>query len=438
MVDYSIEKGRRLRSMSSADIKSRQVSLVKAHLLQARKSAFYQRLFREADFSPEAFSSLESIASIPFTEREQLSACEAAFHAVPDSAFLDLVQTSGTDGRPVTIGYTRNDLKRLAYNEAMAYSGAGFRPGETCLITVTLDSLFIAGMAYYLGALMMKMRAVRSGPGRIERQLELIRSLSPSIIVGVPSFMARMAAYAKRKGMDNFADSVRSILAIGEPVRGPGMKLNALGKALAEQWNAGIVSTYAATELETAFCDCVAGAGGHVHPDLCVAEVVDDSGKILPDGELGELVVTPLGVEGMPLVRYKTGDMTRLHSGPCACGWNTPRIGPIEGRKAQRLKYRGTTLYPQSIFRVLQEKFGLDMAYIEVTSAYDLSDSIKVVVGEAEENSAHRAKEIENAIRSSLRVRPQVVLQSRQEVENKITSHGGRKPKQFFDLRRRV
>ncbi len=436
--DYSIEEGIRLRRMSSAGIRARQTELMKAHLLHASKSAFYQRLFREADFSPDSFSSLELIENIPFTERGQLSEYEADFYAVPNSEFVDLVQTSGTDGRPLTIGYTQADLQRLAYNEAMAYSGAGFMPGETCLITVTLDSLFIAGMAYYLGALMMNMRAVRSGPGRIDRQLELIRTLSPSVIVGVPSFLAKVADYAIEKGMDDFAEPVQGILAIGEPVRRPDMGLNALGNALSTGWNARVISTYAATELETAFCECVKGRGGHVHPELCIAEVVDDFGRILSDGELGELVVTPLGVEGMPLVRYKTGDMTRMYSGQCECGWNTPRIGPIEGRKSQRLKYRGTTVYPQTILRVLHDKLGIDMAYIEVTSAYDLSDSIKVVVGEPQEISAHRAKEIENAIQSIMRVKPQVILRSKEEVENKITGHGGRKPKQFFDLRGRA
>jgi phenylacetate-CoA ligase len=161
-----------------------------------------------------------------------------------------------------------------------------------------------------------------------------------------------------------------------------------------------------------------------------IAEIIDEQGNPVSTGQPGELVVTPLGVEGFPLVRFRTGDITRMHTSPCACGWTSPRIGPIEGRLAQRLKVKGTTIYPDTIFQVLQEIQDLGPSYLEVSASYDLSDEIKVVV--AEEN-AISVKEIMNLLQARLRVRPEVEKQPEKAIIAKIS--GGHKVKRFFDNR---
>ena len=144
-------------------------------------------------------------------------------------------------------------------------------------------------------------------------------------------------------------------------------------------------------------------------------------------------MVTPLGVEGVPLVRFRTGDIARLHTEPCECGWNTPRLGAIEGRLAQRLKFRGTTLYPEIIFQALDEIQQVDFSYIEVRSLFDLSDDIKVVAGI--DSGAITQERIAEHLQARLRVRPEVEVVNKTQVMEKMRDAGGRKLKRFFDLR---
>ncbi len=170
-----------------------------------------------------------------------------------------------------------------------------------------------------------------------------------------------------------------------------------------------------------------------MHPEMMIAEIVDDDGNVLPDGELGEIVVTPLGVEGFPLVRFRTGDIARLYSDPCSCGWNTKRLGPIEGRLAQRLKYRGTTIYPESIFHVVQGVKEISGAYVEVRSESDGADDVTVVVGS---DVALEKRYVQEKLQAKLRVVPDVVILPVAEVAAKMAGEGGRKPKKFFDFRK--
>ena len=126
-----------------------------------------------------------------------------------------------------------------------------------------------------------------------------------------------------------------------------------MGENLEEVWGAKIYSTYASSETITSFCECTAQRGGHLHPDLAVVEIVNEQGEVLAPGETGEVVVTPLQIEGMPLLRFRTGDISFMVDEPCACGRFSPRLGPILGRKKQMIKFRGTTLYPNSLYAVL-------------------------------------------------------------------------------------
>ena len=164
-----------------------------------------------------------------------------------------------------------------------------------------------------------------------------------------------------------------------------------------------------------------------------VVEILDDGGSPLPDGESGEVVVTPLGLEGTPLLRYRTGDIASLHSAPCACGRQTPRLGPILGRKAQMLKYRGTTLFPAAITNVLQGISAVQGHYLEVEREFDLSDRLRVVVGC--NDSSLTADHLAELIAAKTRVKPQVVLVSPEEIVRKTIVPERRKPVTFFDYR---
>lgn len=430
---FSLHEALQLREAAASVIDSYQVQLLRKHLRHAARIPYYQNIFRQTGFSPDDIHSIRDMTSLPLTNRQDIDREPALFGHGKAATCADIALTSGTTGEPVVVPYTTRDLERLAFNEAMAFYGAGIRKGDRVLLTVTLDRCFIAGLAYYSGLVCLGATAIRSGPGQPARQWHLIRKLHPKALVGVPSFLLSLASWGAKNGINVKNGGIESLVTIGEPVRRPNYTLTPLGQQLEEAWGAKLYSSYAATEFETAFCECSASCGGHVHPELMIVEIVDDNGHILPDGQPGEVVVTPLGVEGFPLVRFRTGDVARLDSAPCNCGWQTKRLGPIEGRLLQRLKYKGTTLYPEMIFHALQEIPAIQAAYVEVHAASDLSDKITVVVG----GDGHRINKqtVEDTLQACLRVRPEIVVKKQADVLAVMGKDGSRKLKRFFDFR---
>jgi len=432
-VDYSLKNALEWRVESIDACKKKQVSLLREHLAQAYRAPYYKHIIDSSKINVDEIATIRELSSLPLTSRRDIEQEPESFYAVPQDSFVDIAFTSGSIGRSLAIPYTLNDLGRLAFNETINFYSAGVRPGDPVLLCVTLDRCFIAGLAYYTGLIKLGASVIRSGAGQPERQWELILRTKPKAIVGVPSFLLKMAQWCEENGYAPDKSTVTKLITIGEPIRKADFTLTALGKKLEESWNAQVFSSYGLTELQTAFCECMKSCGGHTHPEFILAEIVDEDGNVLPDGEPGEVVVTPLGVEGLPLVRFRTGDIARLYSEPCACGWNTPRLGPIEGRLAQRLKFKGTTLYPEMIFQALEEIQQVDCYYIEVRSLYDLSDDIKVIIG-INSHSATQER-ISEHLQARLRVQPEVEIVNKAQVIEKMRSAGGRKLKRFFDLR---
>ena len=432
---YRLEQGLRLRSQTVDVIEALQLNHLQAHLRVAVKTPFYESMFADCGLNVNDFDRLGLLDKLPFTSRQDLDQEPASFGGGTGGQVLDIALTSGTTGEPVVIPYTERDLHRLAYNEAVSFHSAGVQAGDRALLTVTLDRCFIAGLAYYSGLTHLGATAIRSGPGQPSRQWQIIQRLQPSCLVGVPSFLVELGEWGLANGFlrEGKSSPVNTIVTIGEPTRKFDFSPTAQGKRLIELWGANIFSSYGATEFETAFGECSAGQGGHIHPELMVVEIVDEHGRTLPDGEPGEVVVTPIGVEGFPLVRFRTGDIARLHRGACSCGWNSPRLGPLEGRLAQRLKYRGTTFYPESIFFALQEWLVDAIACVEVRQAADGADDVCVVVGCDEPSVTPEA--VEERLQAHLRVRPRVHMKGREEVQRIMFAEGGRKPKKFFDFR---
>lgn len=428
-----ISQGLSLRRSDPEHIQEVQLNCLKNHLRHAQNSLFYKNLLVNSHFEVDDLKTVGDLGSIPFTSRNDLAEFHRNF-TTNHAPISDISYTSGTTGTPLVIPYTAADLNRLAFNEAMAFYSAGVTAKDKILLTVTLDRGFIAGIAYYTGIQVLGATAIRSGPGHLEHQWKLIQELSPTVLLGVPSFLLAMARWGKKNGFLTTETSIHTLILIGEPVQDGRFSDTTLGKLLKESWNAQLISSYGATEIETAFGDCKLNRGGHEHPELMFVEIIDDEGKLVSDGVAGEVVVTPLGVQGLPLIRYKTGDISRLHSSPCKCGFNTRRLGPVEGRLSQRLKFKGTTLYPEMILQALQQLSGLGEHYIEVHEAFDLSD--KIIITVATTLQCPTPTEVKNHLSSLLRVTPEIQFKPLNDVE-KITGIGKlRKPKRFFDLRK--
>lgn len=250
----------------------------------------------------------------------------------------------------------------------------------------------------------------------------------------VPSFILKLVEFAKENGIDYRNSPMKRAICIGENIRTDNFELNTIGKRIKESWDIELFSTYASTEMQTAFTECSCGKGGHIHPELLIAEVVDGEGNPLPFGEKGELTVTTLGVEGMSLVRYRTGDICILYNQPCECGRKTLRISPILGRMQQMIKFKGTSLYPSVIYEILNSNSDIIDYVIEVSSNELDTDDILIWIA-VKEPSEKLLTKLTSYLHASLRVMPRIFFADLSEIYDKQKGGIGRKPMRFIDHR---
>ncbi len=330
-------------------------------------SPFYKQLFKTNSIQIANIKTLEDLRLIPTTSKEDLQQFNDDFLCVPKTKIIDYVTTSGTLGNPVTFAMTDNDLDRLAYNESISFACAGIKQEDILQLMTTMDRTFMAGLAYFLGARKLGAGIIRVGAGIPELQWESILKFKPTYLIAVPSFILKLIDYAKLNLIDVSESGIKTVICIGEPIRNIDFTLNTLGQTISSHWDIKLISTYASTEMSTAFTECEAQQGGHHHPELVIVEILDDQNQAVLNGEIGELTITTLDVEAMPLLRYKTGDMVQAHNSNCICGRNTLRLGPVMGRKNHMIKYKGTTLYPPAIVNILNQFTSLDAFVIEIS-----------------------------------------------------------------------
>jgi phenylacetate-CoA ligase len=418
---------------SRKDIQAFQEKKLNEHIhYLSTQSPFYRRVFESNGIPAGAIFRLEDLSKLPFTTKEDIQKDNLAFLCVPAEKIIEYVATTGTTGQPVTIALTENDLKRLAYNEYCSFVLAGISNSDTLLLTVTNDRCFMAGQAYTLGARQLGAAIIRTGPGLPELQWDTIQRLQPTVIIAVPSFLLKLVEFAEKQGIPYKDSSIKKAICIGEPLRNSSFELNELGKRVQEKWPLELYSTYASTEMATAFTECSHGKGGHLNPELIIVECVDELGHSVEAGTEGELVVTPLGIEGMPLLRFKTGDITTLHSDICACGNPNLRIGPIVGRKKQMVKYKGTTLYPPAIKEVMMGLGLGDSFYVEVMLDELKMDNLSLYLPEELKN---REIMLRDAFKARLRVVPSFQFISQNAIDRVRFSPHSRKPVDFIDKR---
>ncbi len=414
-----------------AMIQKRQNLLLRKHLQHCQeRSPFYRS--RLAGVPPEQIT-LETLAQLPLTDKADVSEQNDAFFAVEPTSVVDVVFSSGTTGQPTKIIYTEGDLQRLAENERQSLAACGLSAEDVVLLTCTIDRCFIAGLAYFSGVRALGAAAVRNGLGSLESHAEVLRRTNATALIGVPGFLRKLALHLDRKGIDARTLAVKKLICIGEPVRDLDIKPLPICSDLERLWGASVYSTYASSETITSFCECTAQQGGHLLPELGVVEIVDEQGQVLPDGEIGEVVVTPLQIEGMPLVRFRTGDVSFLINKPCTCGRYTPRLGPILGRKKQLLKVRGTSLYPQAVFSVLDDLPEVSDYYVVVRSGGDLSDHLTVHLSFG--NGPVDVESVLCDIQAKIRIKPEVLVESEADIRRVVFAPEARKPVRFFDRR---
>lgn len=389
----------------------------------AEHSPFYREMFQGLKATP-------ALEAVPTVDKQVLSARNLDFLCVPRERVVEIVTTSGTTGQPLLWMLTAGDVQRLALNEKLSFGCAGLTANDTVLVAVAMDRCFMAGLAYWLGLREIGCGIVRTGAASPMLVLEMIQRVQPTALVGVPSFLRLVADKAREAGVDLRQSPVKKLICIGEPIRDAAFGLNHSGATLESAWGAKVFSTYGVTELANSLCECEAGRGGHLHDEQLHPEILDDAGQPVPDGEIGEVVATTFGVEAMPVIRYRTGDCAALFREPCSCGRTTPRLGPIVGRKNQKLKFKGTSLFPSALTAVLEASAGVESYVVIARKESELSDSVEVLIC-----GAASLATVREAMQARTKIAPQIRVATREEMESLQLPPQARKRRTFVDLR---
>ncbi|HOO43036.1 MAG TPA: AMP-binding protein [Bacteroidales bacterium] len=428
-----------IKYTSTGEIKLFQENLLRRELSYFNeRSPFYKKMFQREGVDIRKIRTLEDLQYIPFTQKSDLQQFNEEFLCVPKDQLIDYVTTSGTLSDPATYALTDRDLDRLAYNEKVSFECAGTKPGDIVQLMTTMDKRFVAGLAYFLGIRSLGAGIIRVGNGIPELQWDTILRMKPNTIICVPSFILRLIEYAEEHGIDYRNSSVKKAVCIGENLRNQDFSLNILGKHIREKWDIQLISTYASTELGATFCECPYGKGGHHLPELVICELVDENDRVVPMGEPGELVITNLKLEGMPLLRFRTGDLARFHYEPCECGRKTMRISPLLGRKNQMIKFKGTTLYPPSLFDVLEDIPYISCYQVILSSNALGTDDVHVKISLKAghpEIPVDICKGVKDKFRAKVRVAPEVEVVPDPELKADVYNEKMRKAVKLIDHR---
>ncbi len=422
----------KIESCSLKEIQQFQWEHLKESLQYAyENSDFYQKLWDSKGTDISQVNDFDSFSSLPFTTKQDLQINNDAFFCIPKEKVIDWITTSGTMGKPVSFALSQKDIERLGYNEALSYIRCGIDQNDVIQITTTIDKRFMAGLAYYEGAKQLGAGVVRMGPGAMGLQWDSIKRFSTTVLIGVPSFILKMKEFAISNNIDFSKSSVKKIICIGEPIRDEQLNLNHLGKKIKQNWDIEIFSTYASTEMATAFTECNAGQGGHLHSELAFIEVLDKNNHQVTNGQLGEIVYTALQTEAMPLVRFRTGDMVRFYDEPCSCGSNSPRLGPVIGRKKHLLKFKGTSLYPLEIINILEQSAVDTIFVLEINEDQFNNDVVTLRI----DGSSEDVDQLKLKFKTNLRVSPEILIDTPLNIQQLRWPNGSRKPQTIIDKR---
>ena len=421
---------------SAAQIKQYQEARLTEALayLQAH-SPFYREMFERERIDITHIRTLEDLQQLPVTTKTDLQLRNNDFVCVPRHRVADYVTTPGTLGEPVTFALTDEDLDRLAYNEQLSFDTVGCTSVDVLQLMTTIDRRFMAGLAYFLGARKLGMGVVRVGNGIPELQWDTLRRIQPTCGMVVPSFLIKLIEFAEKNNLDHPHCSLKRCICIGESLRNNDFSLNTLGQRIGDKWpGLQLFSTYASTEMQSSFTECPACRGGHLQPELIIVEFLDDDNCPVAAGQPGEVTITTLGVTGMPLLRFKTGDICHHNTEPCSCGRSTLRLGSVLGRKGQMIKYKGTTLYPPALFDILDNVPHIKNYVIEVYTNELGTDEILIRIG-SEQPGETFAKEIKDLFRSKVRVAPDIRFETPEYIAKIQMPPMSRKTIKFIDLR---
>jgi len=330
---------------------------IKKAIKHAMNGAFYKKHF--ANINVEDIKSMEDFQKLPFTDKEDLrDAYPLGLQAVPDEEIIRIHSSSGTTGTPVIIPYTKKDVEDWAIMFKRCYETAGCTNLDRIHITPGYG-LWTAGIGFQAGAELLGAFAIPMGPGNTDKQIKMMIDLKSTVICATSSYALLLAEEIEKRGVRDKIHLKKGV--IGSERWGDKMRARIAGELGVELYD-----IYGLTEIygPGIGIDCIHSSGMHMWTDYLYYEIIDPkTGNLVPEGQVGEIVITTLVKEGAPLIRYRTHDLTKAIPGKCACGRDYPRIDRIIGRSDDMVKVRGAIIYPSRVDELLATIDGVSSEY---------------------------------------------------------------------------
>jgi len=307
---------------------------------------FYHDRMKEANVTPLDINSLEDTSKLPFMYKQDLrDNYPDKMFTVPKNEIVRYHVSSGTSGKPTLVAYTRNDLAYWTEALARSFTSAGIGPDDTIQISYGYG-LFTGGLGAHYGAEKVGATVLPTSTGNTQRQLELMQDLGVTAIACTPSFLVHLATTAKKMGIDWKKD-----LKCHKALLGAEPWSESMRQKFKDELGITAYDLYGTSEQAgPMFTECPAQCGAHICGDIMLVEIIDpDTGENLGPKQEGEMVITMLKKEAMPMIRYRTKDLTYLNTDPCECGRTSPRIGRITGRSDDMLIIRGINVFPSQV-----------------------------------------------------------------------------------------
>jgi len=340
-----------IETMPLQDLKNLQSErLVKLCKYVYENCPVYKQKFDDLAVSPSDIKSIDDIVKLPFTTKlDMRDNYPYGLFSAPRTELIEIHVSSGTTGNPTLVGYTRDDIKLWSNVIARALCCAGAEPDDLIQIAYGYG-LFTGGLGLHYGALEMGLTIIPTSSGQTARQLKIMQDFKPRILACTPSYSLYMAEQAREMGIDPRTASWNIGIFGAEPWS------ESMRAEIEEAWNMLATDIYGLSEIigPGVSQECTYKEGLHVFSDVFYPEIIDpETGQPVPEGEAGELVITTLTKQAIPLIRYRTRDIVSMTNQPCKCGRTSPRTSKIKGRTDDMIVVRGINVFPSQIEHVL-------------------------------------------------------------------------------------
>ena len=377
-MEYSPYFNPELETMTQEQLKALQLERLQKTVRHCMNSPFYQKKFKELGITPDDIQSVEDVSKLPFTTKEDLREnYPFGLSCVPMKECIRLHSSSGTTGNPTVVLHTQRDINEWANAVARCLWMVGSRP-EDVFQNSAGYGMFTAGLGFQYGAELVGMLTVPAAAGNTTRQIKFIQDFGTTVLHAIPSYASRIYQVMQDENVDPRKDTKLRVLCIGAEPHSEEQR-----KRIEDQLGVKAYNSYGISEMMgpgVAF-ECPEQSGLHIWEDYFIVEIIDPvTLKPVPDGELGELVLTTINREAMPLLRYRTRDLTRILPGTCPCGRNHRRIARLQGRSDDMIILKGVNIFPIQIEKILLKFKELSTDYLITLETKENNDTMTIDV----------------------------------------------------------